>query len=117
MQDVVANPRKAGVAIAVLHEINAVQAEHRSRQIAQAESERAASKARTEVVEAGEMVLEGIFARLEEIARENLSEARVSRASQLSRAAPSANRQNQPSMRDMNFNVMRAFHIGMAGIP
>lgn len=80
MQDVVANPPKAGVAIAVLHEINAVQAEHRSRQAAQAESERAASKARTEVVEAGEIVLKGIFARLEEIARENLSEARVSRS-------------------------------------
>jgi serine/threonine protein kinase len=80
MRDVVANPPKASVPIAALHEINAVQAENRSKQAARAESERAASKARAEVVDAGEKVLKGIFARIEEIARENLSEARVSRS-------------------------------------
>ena len=77
MQEVVANPSKAGVAIAALHEMNAVQAENRSKRAAQAESERAVSKARAAVVQTGQMILKGIFARLAEIARENLSEARV----------------------------------------
>lgn len=76
MRDVLANaPTPAP--IAALQEINAAQAEHRSKAVAQAERERNESKVRAALVDAGRSILEGILSRMADVANEHLNEAQI----------------------------------------